>query len=171
MGGRLCCRVRRCWANCCTGVGCPPELSRPLRQERLRLLQVSRIKALREPAIDRCQEVSGCGALALLLPHACQAHGGPQLPGLGLLLAGHGQRLLEAGFRLLPWGPWALPQEQLTPERGLQGSGDVRRRTPRAHRGPPRVCHALTAATRASRRPRVPSPARGRGPGARAAPR
>src|SRR5215471_9691117 len=78
-------------------------------------LQVSSIKALREPAIDRCQEVSGFGALALLLPQACQAHGGPQLPGCGLLLAGHGPRLLEAGFRLLPWGPWALPQEQRAP--------------------------------------------------------
>src|SRR5215471_9531494 len=142
-----------------------------LLQERLRLLQVSRITALREPARDRCQEVSGFGALALLLPQAGQAHGGPQLPGFGLLLAGNGQRLLEAGFRLLPCGPWALPQEQRAPERGFQVSGDVRRSTPRAHRGHPRVCHALTASTRASRRPRVPSPARGRGPGARAAPR
>src|SRR5262245_58301123 len=163
--------MRRCWANCCTGVGCPPELSRQLLQERLRLLQVSSIKALREPAIDRCQEVSGLGALALLLPQACKAHGGPQLPGFGLLLAGNGPRLLEAGFRLLPCGPWALPQEQLAPERGFQVSGDVRRSTPRAHRGHPRVCHALTASTRASRRPRVPSPSRGRGPGAKAAPR
>src|SRR5215831_663057 len=103
-----------------------------LLQERLRLLQVSSITALREPAIDRCQEVSGFGALVLLLPHAGQAHGGPQLPGLGLLLAGHGQRLLAAGFRLLPCGPWALPQEQLAPERGLQGSGGVRRSARRA---------------------------------------
>src|SRR5215470_643804 len=75
-----------------------PELSRQLLQERLRLLQVSRLKALREPAIDRCQEVSAFGAFALLLPQACQAHGGPPLPGFGLLLAGNGQRLLEAGF-------------------------------------------------------------------------
>src|SRR5215831_2519581 len=98
-----------------------------LLQERLRLLQVSSIKALREPAIDRCQEVSAFGALVLLLPQACQAHGGPQLPGFGLLLAGNGPRLLEAGFRLLPWGPWALPQEQRAPERGLlrNSSGDA----------------------------------------------
>src|SRR5215472_9670842 len=146
-------------------------LSPQFVEQRLGFLEVSGVKALGEPAVDGCQQRTRLGLLALLLPQACQAYGGPQLPGLGLLLAGNGPRLLETGFRLLPWGPWALPQEQRAPERGLQGSGDVRRSTPCAHRGHPRVCPALTASTRASRRPRVPSPARGRGPGAKAAPR
>src|SRR5215471_20595363 len=77
-----------------------PELSRQLLQERLRLLQVSSIKALREPAIDRCQEGSGFGALALLLPQPPQAQRRPQLPRLGLLAAGQGQGLVKAGLSM-----------------------------------------------------------------------
>ena len=45
-------------------------LSRQLFQQHLRLLEVHRLKALGEPAIDRRQEVTGCGVLALLLPQA-----------------------------------------------------------------------------------------------------
>ena len=43
-------RVCQFWAFCCTGVKCPPGLSRQLCQERLRLLEVGGVKALREPA-------------------------------------------------------------------------------------------------------------------------
>ena len=32
------------------------------------LLQVGSVKALGEPAIDRCQQLAGCGTLALALP-------------------------------------------------------------------------------------------------------
>ena len=45
----------------------------------------------------------GFGALALLLPEASEAHGGPQLPGLGLLATGHVEGLLKAGLRLCRW--------------------------------------------------------------------
>src|SRR5262245_28977419 len=67
-------------------------------QQCLRLLQVSGVKALREPAVNWCKEVIGFLALALLLPQAREAHGGPQLQGFGLLAAGDVQGALEAGF-------------------------------------------------------------------------
>ena len=46
-------------------------------QQRLGLLEVRGVKALGEPAVDRCQQRMGFGALALLLPQATQAHGRP----------------------------------------------------------------------------------------------
>src|SRR6266850_5387878 len=69
-------------------------------QQGLRLLQVGSIEPLGEPAIDRRQQVACLGALALLLPQASEAHGGAQLPRLGLLAAGNGQGPVETGFRL-----------------------------------------------------------------------
>ena len=39
-------------------------------QQRLRLLEIGRVKALGEPAIDRRQQLAGLGVLALLLPEA-----------------------------------------------------------------------------------------------------
>src|SRR5437899_845092 len=80
-----------------------------------RLLQVCSVKTLGEPAIDRCEQVVGRGALALLLPQAGQAHGGAQLQGFRLLAAGDLQGALEAGFRLL-WLWHRLPQEQDAPQ-------------------------------------------------------
>src|SRR2546425_6058641 len=80
---------------------CPQgSLSHQCLQQRLGLLQVGRVKALGEPAIDRPQEVTGLIPLALLLPQPCQARGRAQLPGHGLLMASDGQSLLEAGFGL-----------------------------------------------------------------------
>ena len=70
-------------------------------QQCLRIFQVRRIKAFGEPPVDRCQEVMGFLALALLLPETRQAGGGPQLPGFGSLVAGQGQGLVEAGFGLV----------------------------------------------------------------------
>ena len=75
---------------------------REYRQQRSRLLEVSRVKAFREPTVDWGQEFVRLGALAWLLPEATQVHGGAELPGLRLLLAGNDQRLLEA--RLGPGG-------------------------------------------------------------------
>ena len=40
-------------------------------------LEVGGIKALRKPAIDRREQLLGFRTLALLLPQAAQAHGGP----------------------------------------------------------------------------------------------
>jgi len=67
-------------------------------------LQVGGVKALGEPAINRCQQRPRFGLLTLLLPQARQAGGGAQLPEFGLLAAGDVQGLLETGLclRLLP---------------------------------------------------------------------
>jgi len=43
----------------------------------LGLLEVSRVKSLGKPAIERRQQRTRCGLLALLLPEAIEAHGGP----------------------------------------------------------------------------------------------
>src|SRR4029453_2459068 len=51
-------------------------------------MQVSGIKALGEPAVDRGQHIMGCGTFALLLPQSTQAHGGTQFERLRLLAAG-----------------------------------------------------------------------------------
>jgi hypothetical protein len=56
-------------------------------QERLGLLEIGRIKALGEPAIDRGQQRRGFRPLALLLPQAREAHGSAEFEGLGLLVA------------------------------------------------------------------------------------
>jgi hypothetical protein len=74
--------------------------SRECLQQRPGLLEVCRVKALGEPVIDGRQQGIGFGAFPLLLPQAAQAHSGAQLPGFGLLPAGNGQGLLEAGFGL-----------------------------------------------------------------------
>src|SRR5215217_7608503 len=70
-------------------------LSPQLVEQGFGLLEVGRVKALREPAIDRCQQLAGFGLLPLLLPEATQAHGGPQLQGFGLLAAGDGDGLTK----------------------------------------------------------------------------
>ena len=44
------------------------------------ILQIRRIKAFGEPVVDRCQEVTGFLAFALLPPEASEADGGAYLP-------------------------------------------------------------------------------------------
>src|SRR5262249_23547787 len=51
-------------------------------EERLCLLELRRVNSLGEPAVDRREEVTGFGALALLAPQARKAGGGTQLPKL-----------------------------------------------------------------------------------------
>jgi CBS-domain-containing membrane protein len=61
-------------------------------QQGLGLLQVSRVKALGEPAVDRRQQLVGISTLALLLPEATEAHGGPQFQRFRLPAAGESAR-------------------------------------------------------------------------------
>ena len=77
-----------------------PVLSPQLLQERLGFLQISGVKALREPAVDRRQQRSRFVPLALLLPQAAQAQRGAQLQCLGLLAAGHVEGLVQTGCHL-----------------------------------------------------------------------
>ena len=70
-------------------VVCTPVLSRQLVQKCSGLLEISCVKALREPAVDRRQQRRGFQALTLALPQAGRAHGGAQFPRLRLLAASH----------------------------------------------------------------------------------
>src|SRR5882724_958081 len=98
-----------------SGVWGTPVLSLQLFEQCFGLLQVGRVKALREPAVDRRQECARLGPLALLLPQAAQAHGGAQLQGFRLLLASNSEGLVKAAFCLLLLR-YRLPQEQDAPE-------------------------------------------------------
>ncbi len=60
------------------------------------LLQIRRVKPLREPLIHRRQQVGGVLALVLGLPQASQARGGAEFEGFGLLLTGDVEGLVEA---------------------------------------------------------------------------
>ena len=71
------------------------KLSARCVQQRFRLLQIRRVKALGKPAVDRRQQRTGFGLLALLLPQTAQAYGGPQLQCPRLVTAGHRQGLVE----------------------------------------------------------------------------
>ena len=64
-------------------------------QQYLGLLKVGGVKALSEPAVDRCQQRAGFGVLALALPQPAQAHGRPQLERFRLLVAGDVQGVLQ----------------------------------------------------------------------------
>jgi hypothetical protein len=69
-----------------------------LIQQRLSLLQIERVEALGEPAVDRREKIAGLLSLALITPQPSQAHRRAQFPRLCLLRAGDGERALEAGF-------------------------------------------------------------------------
>jgi hypothetical protein len=84
-------------------------------QQRLCVLQVGGVKALGKPTVDRRKQFVCLGPLALLLPEASEAHGGPQLQRLGLLAAGQGEGPLQPGFRLRLRRPH-LSQQQDAPE-------------------------------------------------------
>ncbi len=82
-----------------------PSSSRQLIQQGLSLLQVRRVKPFREPLINGRKEVAGFRLLPLLLPQPGEARGGTQLPGFGLLVAGHGEGLLKTGFSFFYFCP------------------------------------------------------------------
>ena len=67
------------WAMCFSGGLCSPVCSPQLCQQHLGLLQISRGKALGAPVVDRCEQLVGLTAPALLLPQAGQAGGSSQL--------------------------------------------------------------------------------------------
>src|SRR6266567_3019957 len=88
------------WAKCFSGGLCSPVFSPQFCQQRLGFLEVRRVEPFGEPVVDWRQQRMGFLALALALPEATQAHGGAQLQGFCLLVAGHGEGLMKAGLRL-----------------------------------------------------------------------
>src|SRR5262245_46378417 len=69
---------------------------RQLVEQRLCLFQIERIEAFSEPAVDWSQQFAGLLRLALIAPEARHADRGSQLPELGALSPGHGERVVEA---------------------------------------------------------------------------
>jgi hypothetical protein len=65
----------------------PTDLGGQLLQQRLRLLQVPRVKTLRKPAVNRSKQFARLPHLALGTPETREAHGGAEFPRFGLLLA------------------------------------------------------------------------------------
>jgi hypothetical protein len=62
-------QLRQFWAKRFSGVLCTPILSLQFVEQRLGLLEISGIKALGEPAVDRREECVRFGPLALVLPN------------------------------------------------------------------------------------------------------
>ena len=68
---------------------------RQLLEQRLRFLQIARIKPFREPPVHGSQQVARLLHLALVAPEARELHGGAEFPRLGLLLTRDGEGALE----------------------------------------------------------------------------
>src|SRR5262245_34605383 len=76
------------------------RLAPQLCQQGFGLLEIDRVKALCEPAVDLCQQPMGRGPLPLLLPEPRETQRGAQLQRLRLLAAGDLKGLLETRFCL-----------------------------------------------------------------------
>src|SRR6476646_8811294 len=63
--------------------------------QRLRVLQVARIEALAEPAVNRSKQFARLLRLTLVAPEASEAHGGAEFPGLCLLGTGYRKCMLK----------------------------------------------------------------------------
>src|SRR5262249_24105571 len=72
---------------------------RQLLQQRLRLLQIERIEAFREPAVDWRKQFASLLWLTLGTPEAREACCCAEFPGLGLLLTSDRERVLEVRLR------------------------------------------------------------------------
>ena len=72
-----------------------------LLQQRLRLLQIARVKAFSEPPLNRSKQFARLVHLTLVAPEACEAHCGAEVPGFGLLLARDRECALEMHLGLL----------------------------------------------------------------------
>src|SRR5208282_309341 len=73
--------------------------SRQLVEQSPGLLQIERVEALGEPAVDRSEKSSGCVALTLSAPQPRHAHRRAQLEGLCLLLPSDRDGTLKICFR------------------------------------------------------------------------
>src|SRR5262249_7545938 len=56
-------------------------------EQRLRVLQIARVKPLGKPPVNRSKQFARFPHLALVAPEACEAHGSAEFPGFGLLMA------------------------------------------------------------------------------------
>src|SRR5215467_4099694 len=75
--------------------------SSQLIEQRLSLFEIAGVETFGEPAIDRCEQITCCGAPALLAPQPGKARRGAQFVGSRLLPACDTQRLLEGVLALI----------------------------------------------------------------------
>jgi hypothetical protein len=68
--------------------------------------RVARVEPLGEPPVHRSQQFARLLHLALRAPEACEAHGGAEFPGFGLLLTSDCESALEMGFRVRSTRHW-----------------------------------------------------------------
>ena len=76
---------------------------RQLVHQHFRFPQIARAKPLSEPPVQRSQQFARLLQLALVAPEACEAHGGAEFPGFGLLLASDSKcaiKMLFCFFRI-----------------------------------------------------------------------
>jgi hypothetical protein len=79
-----------------------PQLRSELPQHRLRVLQISRVEPLSEPAVNQSKQLARLLPLALVTPEARDTDGCAEFPGFCLLLASDGERMTRIAFlRLL----------------------------------------------------------------------
>src|SRR5215472_15282323 len=69
-----------------------------LLNQRLRLLQIARVKALSKPPVNRRQQFARLLHLALVTPEACEAHCGAQLEHLRVLASGEIDCVMKASL-------------------------------------------------------------------------
>ena len=65
-----------------------------LVEQRLGLLQIERVEAFGEPAVDRSENFSGLIPLALIVPEPRHGRRGAEFPGFSLLLTRNRERAL-----------------------------------------------------------------------------
>ena len=83
---------------------CWPTGSRQFVYQRLCLFQVGSVETFGEPVVNRYEKIAGFAAPALVAAESGEAHGGAQLPELGLLLPGDAQ-----GFAIQALGGVGCP--------------------------------------------------------------
>ena len=74
-------------------------------QQRLRLLQITCVEALSEPAVNRSEQFARLLHLALVTPEAREAHCGAEFPGFGLLSTRYFQCMIEMSSALTAFRP------------------------------------------------------------------
>ena len=104
--------------------------SRQFFEQRLRLLQIRRVKPFSEPAVDLLQHLPGFFLLALALPQPRQVHHRPQLQRLRTLLAGNFDGLLKIPFSFFFdfFGLWTAAQAERRTRRRIWPEADFQSR-------------------------------------------
>jgi hypothetical protein len=103
--GRACWDVRLAPLS---DIGLRSRLLRQIVEQRLRLLQIARVEAFGEPAIDRREKIASLLRLFLIALETCEPHGSAEFPGFCLLLTRHCKCALKIFLGLCCIPLWEL---------------------------------------------------------------